>query len=391
MAVTVNSRKALAAVCGSTLLLYAAYLTAFAAIRPYLSQRFGLSATQSGSLLPPNFAGFIVGVLMFGALSDRFGRKPILAVSYALNIVGLLLLPLADTLPLTMAAIALIGMATGGQMTATAFASELFPQRQAMIQSLTNALFGIGAVVSPLICNRLLPSGTPYGTILLGLALLNGLVLLVLCFLPAPPRAAAKPEATVPLRESLRNPALWGLCLAQICYAGTEVSFFVWLPTYFESRWHSGGTFWAGLLVSVFWLAMTMGRFALSAWKVRMPLLRLNIILSLLTAIGIGLTLLAPTPSVAALCVFCTGLPLSGVMVINFAETGERFASSAGTLFGGVVAAGGLGGALVPFGVSAIAENFGWRIGLCLCVVTAMGVAVTSFWLLRRFPKRSLD
>jgi fucose permease len=321
--IRLNSRKALAAVCGLTLLLYAAYLTAFASIRPVLAQRFGLDAAESGRLLPPNFFGFIVGVLLFGALSDRFGRKPILIFNFVLAILGLVLMPLAANMTTATVLIALIGFATGGLMTAPALASELFPQNQAMIQSLTNALFGIGAIVSPFVSNRLLSSGTPYGHIYLGLAALNGVVLLALCALPVPPRLQQDEVVRAPLRESLMSPAFWALCLTQACYAGTELSLFVWLPTYFEVRWQADGAWWAGLLVSIFWLAMTLGRFALSAWKPRISLLQLNAILGLLTAVGIALTLLAPTPSLAMLCLFATGLPLSGVLVIVFAETGE--------------------------------------------------------------------
>ena len=395
-----TSRKPLAAVCGITLFLYAAYLTSFGLIRPVLGQAFGLNEAGSGRLLPPSFFGFIFGVLIGGPLSDKIGRKAVMLLCFALNVAGMLLIGAAPNLAAVMGAILLMGFGFGGALTtATAWASELYPARQAMIQGVINCLFGIGAVFSPLLTGHLLRIHMDWRTIFLGLAIMNGVAFVGLALVRVPRTASQTASVppienadasgkTLSLRAALFSPAFLLLCMAQILYAGTEIGFWMWMPELFRVKYINGAA-WAGNLVALFWLAMTFGRFGFGMVSGRMPLMRLNAVLGLLTAAGIALTLLMPTPALALLFVFLTGIPLSGVLIINLAETGERFRHAAGTIFGGVVAAGGLGAASLPYAVSAIAPSFGWTIGLCVPLLGALGIAAVSLALLRLEKNRT--
>ncbi len=396
-----TSRKPLAAVCGATLFLYATYLTSFGLIRPVLGQAFGLNEITSGQLLPPSFLGFIAGVLIGGTASDRIGRKAVIMIGFALAVAGMILIGVVPTLAGVMGAIFLIGFGFGGSLTtATAFASELFPEKQAMIQGVINSLFGIGAIFSPLITGHLLRNGTDWRVIFLGLAVLNGVAFVALGTLRVPrktspqsspsqknereesPLLAKEGVGGGSLRTDLLSPAFVLLCVAQILYAGTEIGFWMWMPSLFADKYPNGAA-WAGNLVAIFWLAMTIGRFGFGMVSGRMPLMRLNAILGLLTALGMILTLLMPTPALALVFVFLTGLPLSGVLIINIAETGERFRHAAGTIFSGLVASGGVGGTILPYAVSAVAAGYGWTAGLCLPVIGAFGITAVSLALLR--------
>ncbi len=382
-----TSRKPLAAICGATLFLYAAYLTSFGLIRPVLGQAFRLDDAGSGKLVSTSFFGFIFGVLIGGPLSDKIGRKAVFLLSFALSIAGMILVGAAPHLFSVLSAIFLMGFGFGGSLTtATALASELFPERQAMIQGIINSLFGIGAIFSPLITGNLLKNGTDWRTIFLGLAVLSGMACITLSLLRVPRTTLSlslpSQEEVLPVRAALLSPAFGLLCLAQILYAGTEVAFWVWMPSLFKVKFANGAA-WAGNIVALFWLAMTIGRFAFGMVAGRMPLMRLNAILGILTALGMTLTLLMPTPVLALAFIFLTGLPLSGVLIINIAVAGERFRHAAGTIFGGLVASGGLGASLLPYAVSATAAGFGWTVGLCLPIAGAFGISAVSLALLR--------
>ena len=84
------------------------------------------------------------------------------------------------------------------------------------------------------------------------------------------------------------------------------------------------------------------------------------------------------------ICVFLAGFFVSGIFSLVLAEAGERFPSVAGTAFGGVVAAGGLGGAVVPWIVGAVADGgLGWRGALGLVPIALVGTFVLSLRLYR--------
>jgi MFS family permease len=69
----------------------------------------GATAVQgAGALATVGIAG-LVGGLSFGYLSDRFGRRPFLALSYAMRALGYIVLLMATSLPLAILGVVIIG------------------------------------------------------------------------------------------------------------------------------------------------------------------------------------------------------------------------------------------------------------------------------------------
>lgn len=83
----------------------------------YLHQTFGLDETQSGAtfLLVVGFVlvANLIAVLPAGRLSDRFGRKRLLYVSFALGTVGMAIVAVAPILPVAYLGVTLFGLASG--------------------------------------------------------------------------------------------------------------------------------------------------------------------------------------------------------------------------------------------------------------------------------------
>lgn len=363
-----SPRGPVAALCCAVLFLYAVYLGALGVLLPAIGASFGLGAAAEGRFFPSNFLGFIAGVLLCGSLSDRLGRKAVLLGGVAAYALGLALFGRAETFPLALLACGLVGAGSGAMETvASALAADLFPQRRAFIINALQVAFGAGAALGPALAHALLTADMSWRTLPLALAAANVLLFLLLTLQPVTDirhsREALDPNA---LRAILRQPVFLALCLSQALYVGAEVGFASWMPTYFLRRL-PGGAAWAGAVVSVFWIAMTLGRLATGWLVTRLPLLRLTLYLAAGGTVGAALALVWTAPVVTLAWVGVTGLCFSGIFGLLLAEAGERYPRFAGTTFGTVVAAGGIGGAVVPWTVGALADTgAGWRGALAL-------------------------
>jgi FHS family glucose/mannose:H+ symporter-like MFS transporter len=262
---------------------------------------------------------------------------------------------------------------------ASALGTDLYPERRAFILNATQIAFGVGAAVSPLLGQALLHAGANWRVLYGGLAIGTGLLFVCLLVQPIPATDTAAAAAEVidlsALRALLKHRPFQLLCLAQAGYVGAELGFFSWMPTYFRENLPEGAK-WEGLVVSVFWIAMTLSRSFVAAIAHRIAVVRLIVILSLAAAVAALLTLCWQDPRVVIGFVALTGLCFSGIFSLILAEAGERYPRLAGTVFGGVIAVGGIGGAIFPWLMGIIAETaLGWRGGLLLAPILIAGVA----------------
>ena len=371
-------RSLLAATCCGVLFLYAVYLGALSVLLPFLGASFGLGSADEGRLFPANFLGFSAGVVVCGYLSDRFGRKSVLLAAIGAYAGGLFLFAFSTLFSAAMAAAVLIGVGSGAmEIVASALAADLYPERRAYILNGVQIAFGAGAAFSPALAHALLNGGTDWRQLYAGLAVADSALLIALAAQTVP-RLKHAPEALDirALRVILRQPAFLILCLAEALYVGAETGFFSWMPTYFQ-RTLPGGPVWAGWVVTVFWVAMTVGRIVTGGLIERVALRRLVLGLACGGILGAGLSLAWTNPVAVLACVAGTGLCFSGIFGLILADAGERYPRVAGTVFGGVVAAGGIGGAVIPWTVGALADTpLGWRGALGLIPLVVCGIAL---------------
>ncbi len=117
---------------------------------PFYAGEYAPGAIVVGVLGALYAAMQFVGGPFLGGLSDRVGRRPVLLLCLFGASLAYLLLGLAQTLPMLVAAVALAGGAGATQSTAQAYiADNTPPERRARGMGLIGAAFGLGLMAGP--------------------------------------------------------------------------------------------------------------------------------------------------------------------------------------------------------------------------------------------------
>lgn len=113
---------------------------------------YGASAFEIGLVAATFPLAQLIGVPLMGALSDRYGRKPLLLISQATTFAGFVILALSNSLWMIIFSRALDGLFGANLATAQAALSDVTDEKsRAQGLGLTGAAFGLGFLVGPVI------------------------------------------------------------------------------------------------------------------------------------------------------------------------------------------------------------------------------------------------
>ena len=127
---------------------------------PYYAESYGASSLLVGLLSTSYSLMQFVFTPVWGRLSDRYGRRPLILLSLGGSCVGFLVFGLARTLPLLFLGRMLAGIAGAIIPTTNAYIADVTtPENRAKGMGLVGAAFGLGFILGPAIGGLLAPYG----------------------------------------------------------------------------------------------------------------------------------------------------------------------------------------------------------------------------------------
>ncbi|MEN8185375.1 MAG: MFS transporter [Myxococcota bacterium] len=190
-------------------------------ILPFYAREFGADATRLGFLLMVYAAAQFVCAPLWGRLSDRIGRRPVMLLTVAGTSLSLLAMGLADSLEWLFLARILGGCFAANVGVASAYIADVTGEdERTRWMGMLGASFGVGFVLGPAIGGILAPYGYAVPMLVAaGLAALNfGQAVFSL---REPPRHARADGQGAEVRRLtvLRDPLIRWLCLSNLLFS----------------------------------------------------------------------------------------------------------------------------------------------------------------------------
>ena len=230
---------------------------------PYYAERFGASGLTVGLLTTSFSLAQLLFAPVWGRLSDRIGRRPVLLGSLILTGVSYLVFAVAGSLPVLFVSRIFAGVAGATLSTAQAYiADTTTPENRTRGMGLIGAAFGMGFIFGPAmggILSRWGFSVPAYAAA--GLALTAFLFALALLPESLPPEertaAARRRQSATSFREALRRPTV-GVVLGlffvvTLCFSGMEAILALFCERFFHWGPHQIGYLFAyvGIVAAV--------------------------------------------------------------------------------------------------------------------------------------------
>lgn len=396
---------------------------------PYMRQDLGLSLAVAGTLFTADFIGFILSVLIGGAASDVWGKRVYVLTGAGLLGLGLATVALARSVWYLRLGFFMMGLGSGGfDAGLSPLIGDVEAENRGYALNLLHMFFGVGALMSPVLARLFgAGSGAWRGGFSVSAALALGfLVMFAACRIPAcgywrgkeaaaagsvasadpgpavptpePAAPAPKPSGHAPLsverapqsigrtQQSIRytllamlkSGPLLLLAALMTLYVGLESGVSGWMYTFMiDLEKFSPGA--AAAIVSLFWVALTLGRLVVAHLSGRLGYER-TILTCASGALLAGLAAaFLPNGFVVGVAFVALGLFFSGIFPTTMAQGTAMFPHSTGSVAGLFMTAGSAGGMLIPWLIGAVSGAFGLSAGIALIPLGCALIAGLAF------------
>jgi fucose permease len=341
------------------------------------AQNIGLSPTQIGLLIAVQNVGFMLSVFAAGTLADSYEKPKILLIGSLMLAVSFFTFFLSELFWINLLLMLLFGAGMGVYEGVTdAMLLQLHPQRASLHINVNHFFVTFGSIM---IAAYLLAlqmnwrqSVIQAGAVVLLLALFFGLA-----------RLKNRGGRTESYRERLnligRDRRIVALVIVTILAVGVEIGSINILTTFLgQLRGFSETASKIGLIVLLVGIAAGRLLVGLLTHKKRLAI-------SLLSLLGLsgfffGGLFFLPLDNWLYPAIFLAGLSLSAVLPLIITLAGLLYPSMAGTALGVIKTALPIGGILLPFLMSLVAEYGSFQLSLLLFPLACLLAFVVLFW-----------
>jgi fucose permease len=337
---------------------------------------FGQTDAGIGILYFVNAVAYATGSFSGGMLTERFGRRRLLALATLLLGLGTAVLGLSPSwLPVLLATIPGgfgSGAIDGGM---NGLVLDLYPSARGRALNTLHLFFSVGALTSPLIVGRLVEAGVPWQAVALGTALATIPIAVLWATIRLPHGRRPASDATG-ARQAGRLAVRWplvALALAIACYVASEVGVSNWLIRFLETA----PLVLATTSLSLFWGGLALGRLVSARISDRFDHLRYAAISALVAGLATVAAVMAPSVELQIALFTLAGFASGPVFPLIIAIGGERHPDRAAAVSGLLTASAVVGGLIYPPVMGFLSVN----VGLPLAMVGAgvLGVAAAAF------------
>lgn len=350
-----NFRKA-AVVALTAVFTLAICFIILGAISVELIESLGIDTGQFGTLVLGMFLTSCIVQLFVGPLVDKVGYKPVAFIGFTVTSLSMILLAMASSFAFAFIACVLLGV---GAMSLNTVGNTMIPvvlfegKDPARASNFGNAFFGMGYILTPLLIVFMFNTlNMSYNSALIVIAVLQ-LVFLAFAMTATYPKVSIGFQFSQAVKL-LTKPAILVAALALFCYISLEISMGTWIRSVMNELYASagvaGGAAKTGVVLSLFGVAMMIGRFLTSMIK-NLTAIGPKVIvgLSVVSLVAILIMLFANSPAIGIVAVILAGLAFAPVFPTIVGVTFSKFEPGLyGSIFGIIFSAGLLGGTLIP-------------------------------------------
>ncbi|MGE5647928.1 MAG: MFS transporter [Acidobacteriota bacterium] len=346
-----------------------------------LLPRLSIGLAQAGNLFLGLTFTMLVAMLCLGPLTDRFGKKPPLAMGALFVAAALAVMAASRAYGSLLAAVALLGVGGGALNGATnTLIADLHtdPRRKNAALNLLGVFYGFGALFLPFVIGSLVDR-LGLGTILWLAAVPTAAVAALFFALsfPAPKRAQGLRIAEV--ARLARNPLVLLFGFLLFFQSGNEFLIGGYTSTYLARDLRLPLST-ASYLLAAYWAAIMAARVLLSRLLLKAKGPGVVMVSGVGVAVGVCLLMLAHSTALAAAGTILIGCSFASIYPTVLGLAGAQFEESSGTVFGILFAIALAGGMLMPWTVGQIAEQTSLRAalgvsafcGIMICVLQAV-------------------
>jgi fucose permease len=367
------------ALSAATFTLTGACLTLPGTLLPILLEQFQIRLVEAGSMFALQPIGYLLSVLAAAQLIGRFGMRAMLAAALCTSAVGLVGFGLVSHWVVGAVMMCLFGLGLGiFEVAANMLLIIIGGERRANVLNLAHLFFGVGSFIGPLLSTRAVAAGLSWRvTFAIGGAAVAGVSAgwSLLRLDAIAPRSPGPPDGSRHTARRSRLALLLALLLA--VYVGVEMGVGAWLTKYMVAV-RATTLVYAGNTLSLYWLGLAAGRLILSRSSHYFREETLNLVLALGAAGALTAALLVPGPATATACFALAGLGFSGIFPAAIALGGRYHPHDTAGATSVMVAGAGLGGIVIPWLMSAVADRAGLVAGMIFYVAVAAGLVILA-------------
>ena len=350
---------------------------------PHLMREIGLDYIGAGSILTFFYIGNFFGSFLFTALSARLGDKFSITLMTCLSFLSFVILINTPPLIIINILMLILGLTKGSITLFNNYYVNNMYENPAPKGAILNAMFAIGAFISPFLLSFILYLGFNWRYILWLIAIIAALVVGVffttdnetLLFYKNNAKGSVA-NGTNKDMEFIKDKKFYINTVLLFFYLGFEYSVNGWFITYLKDTGIMNVSL-ATTLVSITWIAILISRLFIAKISQNISPKKIMVFDSLGLLTGFIMLISTKNVFIIVISLFILGLFMAPVFPLSYAVSKESLHGSAFamTIFTALTAIGGI---ITPYILGIISNTFNMSTAVFMLIVNAILIFILS-------------